>query len=199
MHYGITPFARLLWMLPVLLAAMGPLAGCKNDLDRVRAVEVAPNAPDRLTTQAEYLYSDSGIVRNRIRAGTIAQYDGDHPYTELSNGVELTFFDLQGRTTGRLTARRGRILPANNRMQVDEQVVFINVKGEKLETEQLNWAQDSGRVFTDRPVKVTRARDIIYGQGLDAAQDLGWYTIRHITGSLYIGKSDTLAPGNNNP
>jgi hypothetical protein len=46
---------------------------------------------------------------------------------------------------------------------------------------------------------VTRSRDIIYGQGLDAAQDLSWYTIRRITGTLFLDRSDTLGPKNRNP
>jgi hypothetical protein len=33
-------------------------AGCSNDLDRVAAVEVRQEAPDRVTTGAEYVYSD---------------------------------------------------------------------------------------------------------------------------------------------
>lgn len=190
----VLPVPPRKYTLAAALAACALLAACKNDLDRVRAIEVAPGGPDRITTDAEYLYSDSGVVRNRVRAGTIAEFEGDSPHTELSGGVELTFFDPQGHTSGRLTARRGRILPKENRMEVEEHVVFVNAKGEQLETEQLTWVQDSGRVFTDRPVKVTRARDIIYGQGMDAAQDFSRYTVRRITGTLFIGKSDTLAP-----
>jgi hypothetical protein len=56
-----------------------------------------------------------------------------------------------GKQTAVLTARRGSILPAENRMQVDQQVVFTNARGEKLETEQLTWDRDSGRVHTDKP------------------------------------------------
>ena len=81
-------------------------------------------------------------------------------------------------------------------MTVDEEVVFVNARGERLETEHLTWSQDSNRVRTDRPVKITRAGDIIYGEGLDANEDFSRYTIRRITGSLYIGQSDTLAPNN---
>lgn len=188
------------WRIPFgALVVIALLASCKNDLDRVRAMEVSPNGPDRITTNAEYLYSDSGVVRNRVRAVTIAEYGGDQPRTMMEGGVELTFFDDQGRANGRLTARRGKILSAKNRMEVEENVVFTNAKGEKLETEQLTWAQDSGRVFTDRPVKVTRSRDIIYGQGLDAAQDFHWYTVRKITGTLFIDRNDTLAPKNQSP
>lgn len=169
---------------------------CKNDLDRVAAIEVPANSADRITTQAEYLYSDSGLVRNRIRAGTISEFTGTVPRRELSDGVELTFFDPDGHAGSQLTARRGEMDQEGNRMTVEEQVVFINANGEKLETEYLTWNQDSNRVFTDRPVKITRARDIIYGQGLDAAQDFSSYTIRRITGTLFIDRSDTLAPEN---
>lgn len=184
------------WRAIPLFALAIVVFGCKNDLDRVAAIEVPADGPDRITTDAEYLYSDSGRVKNRVRAGTISEFNGDKPHTEMSNGVELTFFDTAGHAGSRLTARRGRIDPDLHRMEVEEQVVFINTKGDKLETEQLIWSQDSAKVFTDRPVKVTRARDIIYGQGLDAAQDFSRYSIRRITGTLFIDRSDTLAPEN---
>ncbi len=184
------------WRGLLLFAGACLLLACKNDLDRVAAIEVPANGPDRITTGAEYLYSDSGKVRNRVRAGTISEFNGTQRRTEMTDGVELTFFDAQGRAGSQLTARRGEIQPERNRMVVEEQVVFVNARGEKLETEQLTWSQDSDRVYTDRPVKVTRARDIIYGQGLDAAQDFSRYTIRKITGTLFIDRSDTLAPMN---
>lgn len=186
---------RLLWCC----ALAGTLTACKNDLDRVAAIEVGSHAPDRITTGAEYLFSDSGQVRNRLRAGTIMKYSGEEPHTELRDGVELTFYGPDGKAGGTLSARRGKIDGQAKRMMVEEKVVFVNTKGEKLETEQLFWSQDSGRVYTHRPVKITRERDIIYGEGLDAAQDLSQYTVRRITGSLFIGRNDTLAPGNPAP
>ena len=185
-------FSKGAWIFGIACLSLS----CKNDLDRVAAIEVPANSADRITTQAEYLYSDSGVVRNRIRAGTISEFTGTSPRTELSDGVELTFFNPDGHAGSQLTARRGQIDDENKLMTVEEEVVFVNARGEKLETEHLTWSQDSNRVFTDRPVKITRARDIIYGQGLDAAQDFSRYTIRRITGTLFIDRSDTLAPEN---
>ena len=170
------------------------LGACKNDLDRVAALEVPVGGPDRITTGAEYLYSDSGVVRNRVRAATIEEYSGDEPRIELSGGVELTFYNTDGSPNGVLTARKGVILTNEKSMQVEQQVVFTNARMEKLETEQLTWDQDSGRVHTDKPVKVTRAKDIIFGQGLDATEDMAKYTVRKITGTVFIGAGDTLAP-----
>lgn len=176
-------------VLPLL--ALVPI-GCGNDLDKVAAVELPASVPDRVTEKAEYFYSDSGVVRNRLRAGRIAEWTADPKRTELSEGVELLFFDAQGKPGSTLSARRGLILPGQKRMEVMEQVVFINAKGERLETEQLTWEQDSARVHTDKAVRVQRGEDVIHGQGLDAAEDFSRYTIRRVTGVLQLG-SDTLA------
>jgi LPS export ABC transporter protein LptC len=166
---------------------------CSNDLDKVAAIEVEASAPDRVTLNAEYLYTDSGRVRNRLRAGRIAEWATEPKRTELSEGVEVVFFDAAGRQGSTLTARRGVILPGQNRMEAYEDVVFVNAKGERLETEQLSWDQDSARVQTDRPVRIRRGEDIIHGNGLDATEDFSRYTIRNITGILALPADDTLA------
>ena len=177
--------------IPVLLGA-GMFVSCKNDLDRVAAVEVIAAGPDRITLEAEYQYTDSGRLANILRAGRIEEYTTKPGRTELSEGMELVFFDRLGRPGSKLTARRGVIEPELARMRVSEQVVFTNTAGDRLETEELTWAQDSGRVFTERPVKITRAQDIIFGKGLDATEDFSRYTIRRITGTLSVPAEDTL-------
>jgi len=180
--------------LPLLgwLVASMAWVGCANDLDKVAAVEVASTAPDRITTDAEYLFTDSGAVRNRLRAGRISQWDTDPKRTEMTEGVEVVFFDAEGAQQSVLTARRGLILPNEERMEVYEEVVFVNAKGERLETEQLTWLQDSAKVRTDKAVRIQRGPDVIHGMGLEAAEDLSHYVIHRITGQLYMS-DDTLA------
>ncbi len=175
------------------VGACATLLACQNDLDKVAAVEVDLNAPDRITTEAEYFYSDSGRVTNQLRAGRIAQWStGQQERTEMSDGVELIFYGRKGEQQSKLNARRGLILPKQDRMEVYERVVFVNNKGERLETEQLTWYQDSARVRTDKAVRVQRGADVIHGMGLDAAEDFSSYVIHHITGQLYV-PDDTLA------
>ncbi|MBK9760150.1 MAG: LPS export ABC transporter periplasmic protein LptC [Flavobacteriales bacterium] len=185
---------RPFWWLIACVA----LCACKNDLDQLASIEMNADAPDRITTKAEYFYSDSGYVRNRLRAGRVEEFmtDGEQR-TELSDGVELVFFDNAGRSGSTLNARRGSILPKTQRMEVFEQVVFTNSRGERMETEHLVWSQDSDRVYTDSPVKISRAQDIIYGQGLDANEDFSRYTIRKITGTLFVQPSDSATTPSN--
>jgi len=177
--------------IPALVAGM--FVSCVNDLDRVAAVEVPKAAADRITTDAEYLFTDSGLVRNRLRSGRIAEWSTEPKRTELSEGLELVFFNAAGEQSSMLTARRGVMVPDEKRMEVNEQVVFINAKGERLETEQLTWDQDSARVYTDRAVRIQRGGDIIHGQGLVASEDFSRYTITRITGILDVAVDDTLA------
>lgn len=168
------------------------VVGCKNDLDQLAAVEMDASAPDRITSQAEYFYSDSGRLRNRLRAGRVEEYMGDsRQRTEMSEGLELVFFNTDGGQGSVLTARKGLIKPRKNLMEVRDHVVFTNVRGERLETELLIWSQDSDRVWTDQPVKIIRAQDILYGQGLDANEDFSRYTIGRLTGTLFMDSGDT--------
>lgn len=177
--------------MPALLMA-GMLLSCKNDLDKVAAVELPAAVADRVTTNAEYLYSDSGVLRNRLRAGRIAEWSVSTKRTEITEGLELLFYDAQGKPGSRLTAGRGIMEPDAKRMEVFDEVVFTNAKGERLETEQLTWEQDSARVHTDKAVRVQRGQDVIHGQGLVAAEDFSKYTIRRVTGTIHLGE-DTLA------
>lgn len=182
---------------PTVLALV---SGCSNDLDRVAAVELPAEAPDRTTSDAEYFYSDSGQLTNRLRVGRISEFTAkERRRTELSEGLELTFFDRAGKEGSVLTARNGTILPNEKRMIVRDQVIFVNAKGERLETELLIWSQDSARVYTDRPVRIARGQDIIHGVGLEANEDFSRYTIRRITGELYVAPDDTLADDAQSP
>ena len=119
--------------VPVLLGA-GTLVSCKNDLDQVAAVEVKAEEPDRITLGAEYQFTDSGRVSNVLKAGRIAEYRTEPPRTELSEGVELVFHDALGRPGSRLTARRGVILPEEQRMQVfaPNQIAATQTKKSRL-------------------------------------------------------------------
>lgn len=179
-------------LLNAVIACGLLLISCRNDLDNVAAVDIPAAAADRITTGADYEMTDAGQVRNRLRAGRISEWTGEPPRTEIGEGLELTFLDSVGRQISVLTARRGLIMPSRNIMQVFEEVVFVNAKGERLETEQLTWEQDSGKVRTDKAVRVLRRGDIIHGQGLVAAEDFSEYTIHRITGVLHV-EDDTLA------
>jgi LPS export ABC transporter protein LptC len=177
----------------VVLCAGAILAGCTNDLDKVAVVAVKDDSPDRVTLQAEYTYTDAGRPKYRLRAGRIAEWTREPQRREITEGLELQFFDSVGAPGSKLTARRGVILPGSKRMEVYEEVVFINTKGERMDTEKVIWYEDSARIFTDKAVRIQRGQDVIHGQGLEAAEDFSRYRLKRITGTLRMAEDDTLA------
>lgn len=186
---------RAIPFIPVLYWA-GMSVSCTNDMDRVAAIEVQAGAPDRTTMGAEYHFTDSGRVRNVLRAGRIEEYKGEPGHTVIEQGLELEFYGRDGAQNSVLTARRGLILPAQRRMQVFDEVVFVNAKGERLETEALTWEQDSAKVFTDKAVRIVKGPDVIYGQGLEADEDFNRYRIHKVTGEILVDEEEagTLGP-----
>ncbi len=171
--------------MPAFLLA-GILFSCKNDLEQVKAVDIDNTGPERVTFNAVYFYSDSGIVRNRLKASKVEMFKGDSNLTRISEGLELTFFGLKDENNSVLTANNGVILQDKARMEVYNDVQFVNAKGEELNTERLIWEQDSDRVFTDQFVRITRAQDTIYGNGLVANQDMSWYKLTGVSGGFTV-------------
>ena len=193
-HATVRQMLQVLGPFVVLaVTAILVLTSCKNDLDSVAAVDLHADGPDRVTTDAEYLYSDSAIVRNRLRAGTVEEYMRKPTRTEMSDGVELVFFTVAGKEGSKLTAQRGTIRGDDRTMRVAGDVVFVNTKGETLKTEELHWIQDSSIVRTDKPVAIQRKNDVIHGEGMRAAEDFSWYEILRPSGIIEL-PNDTLRP-----
>jgi hypothetical protein len=115
----------------LLVFGTAAIVSCKNDLDRVAAVEVPATAPDRSTRNAEYFFSDSGVVRNRLRAGLIEEYTSARSTTQSFPKDLSSCSSMPGATGQRAYIASGRIWPDEDRMQVNEQVVFVNGKGDR--------------------------------------------------------------------
>jgi LPS export ABC transporter protein LptC len=169
-----------------MLLLAGIVISCQSDLDKVGKVPMDSDAPDRVIEQAEYFYTDSGITRNRLRAGLLKEYFTEPPRTELSKGVELLFYRAGGVEGSVLTAREGSIRNNGRLMEVRDKVKFKNFKGEILETEKLTWEQDSDLVYTEDPVRIIRKSDTIHGVGLFANEDFSKYTIKNPSGKVYV-------------
>ena len=71
-------------------------------------------------------------------------------------------------------------------MIVQDSVVLINTKGEKLNTEELIWKRNQHKIFTDKFVKITRKDEIIMGEGLVSNEEFTRYTIKDIQGTINI-------------
>ncbi len=143
--------------------------------------------PVRITINAEYTFTEGGLVKNRLYAGKAEQMQtSDSTYTLLSDGFVLEFYTEAQELDGRLTAKNGFIRGDNSLMVAQDSVVFTNKVGETLYTEELIWEQKRAEVYTNKFVTIERATDIIYGKGLISDENFSSYIIKDPTGTFYL-------------
>ncbi|MCD4691192.1 LPS export ABC transporter periplasmic protein LptC [bacterium] len=133
--------------------------------------------------------SDGGAVPDQeISSFTLTQTNDGRPVWSLKSELALVFedadrvettrprvefFDENGESRSVLRARNGLLRRRTNDMEVFGSVVLRAKDGTVLETEHLLWDERRGKIFTERPVRVTRDGDVMTGTGAEASPDLG--------------------------
>jgi LPS export ABC transporter protein LptC len=179
----LSPFLRL--------SALIYFASCENDLEKVKEVTSLDSFPQETAENIEVIYSDSGQVQARMRAPLMEHYVRDKPFIEFTKGVHVEFFDYQMKVESELTANYAISYENEKKMIAKHDVVVINKKGEKLNTELLIWEEREQKIHTPEFVKITTEEEIIFGDGLEANQDFTKYKITNIKGTIQINQNDS--------
>lgn len=170
------------------------LTACRNEISEIRAITDANNLPVQTSYNSEYIFSEKGKMENKLTATQLDQYEGERDYIEASGGFTMIFYDTLEQEEARLTAVHGRFEEKQKRMTVWEKVELLNVKGEKLETEELIFLQDSAKIYTDKYVTITSENgSVLHGQGLQSNDSFTKYKILKPHGDLYVDEK-TIQP-----
>jgi hypothetical protein len=73
-------------------------------------------------------------------------------------------------------------------MEARKNVVVVNEKGERLNTEHLIWDEKKEKLLSDDFVKITTKDEIFYGNGFEANQDFTKYRIYKLKGTISLNK-----------
>ena len=133
----------------------------------------------------ETLYSDSSVLRVRFNTGKQLEYvNGDK---EFLNGVKIEFFNEKGEFEAVLTSQKGYQDKQSAIYRVIGDVVVQNLKEKKsLHTEKLFWDSKSKKIYTTEFVKIQTPKEVLTGEGLEAAQDFSKYKITKPTGIFLL-------------
>lgn len=132
-------------------------------------------------------YTDSGFLRARVFSPILnAVKRSTNPYLEMVKGLKVDFYDKEGNIQSYLTAEYGISYPDDKKIVVRNNVEILNVKGERLNTEELYWQQDKGKIYTDRFVRITTKDQIIMGTGLISDQAFSDWEILNVSGTLNV-------------
>lgn len=141
--------------------------------------------PLREATDVEMLYAEKDRIKSKLIAKRILEFkNGDR---EFPDGIYLEFYDITGKLTSSLKANQAYYFKKEDQWRGRGNVEVKNLeKNQQLFTEELFWTPLKRKIFTEKFVTIKLESEVIYGTGLDAAQDLSTYTIRKPEGDFEI-------------
>jgi len=134
------------------------------------------DGPIREAENIEMLYSEKEKVTVKIISKRISEFqNGDQQFPE---GIYIEFFGDDGSVTSTLSANMAVYTKSEHKWKGEGKVEVKNMeKQEQLNTEELFWFPASKKINTDKFVTIRTGKEVIYGTGLDAQQDMSEYQI----------------------
>jgi len=141
--------------------------------------------PMREAENIEMFYTENDLVKVKMQAALLYEFqNGDQ---EFPKGIYLEFYDETGRLESTLRANNAYFFKEQDQWRAQGKVEVKNlVTDEQLNTEELFWKRSTKKIFTDKFVTIRQQGDVIYGEGLDADQDLSRYDIINPRGHTEI-------------
>ena len=162
------------------------LLACENDIEEVNLISSKKKIPSESGSNVLIVYSDSARVKMKLNAAQLDHYDGENAYVEFPKGVNVFFYNDQNKLESNLKANYAIRYEKTNMMEAKNDVVVINNKGERLNTEHLFWDEKKEQIYSDVFVKITTKTEIIMGEGLESNQDFSRYKFKKIKGTINV-------------
>jgi LPS export ABC transporter protein LptC len=121
------------------------------------------------------------LVRAVIDAGYLRVYEGSQQ-TQMSEGVVVHFFNLDGEQTSVLTSKEAIVDERTNNLEAIGNVLVVSDDSSKLRTEHLYWDNQRRLVHTPEFVQMSSPKEKLQGHGFESDQSLHNYKIFHVTG-----------------
>lgn len=173
-----------IFTLAIGLFSLIALSGCgktelKEPLEYTGPISEAENV--------ELYYSVKDKVKTKLIAAQLYEFkNGDR---EFPKGIYIEFFDDLGALESTLKANDAYYFKDQDQWRGRDNVEVRNVKkNEQLNTEELFWKPAEQQIFTDKFVTIRQQRDVLYGEGLVAKEDLSEYTITRISGEMEVNE-----------
>lgn len=143
------------------------------------------DGPVRIGENVELFYTEDNRVKVKMVAPTAFEFEnGDN---EFPDGLYLEFFDETGKLESTLRANEAFYFKKDQLWRGRGKVEVKNLgKNEQLNTEELFWKPAEEKIYTDKFVTIRQQSDVIYGQGLEARQDMSDYVIKKPEGEFSV-------------
>lgn len=178
---------RQVLLLAFFLGIGSLLTSCENDPSAVAAM-FADQRPDaEIISGFSTIYSDSAQIKVRISGDLMLRYQEDGQFIQqFPNGVFVEFFDPNGDITSTLASKYGIRNEAEETVLVQDSVVWLATKGDRLDTDELMWEAKNEKIYSDKFVRVIQGDKLITGVGFESNQDFTRSKVRAIQGVVNL-------------
>lgn len=189
----ITTAVPVVVMSFILLFLLG-CTGRKTDFGD--AITERDSFPAMSTFGVTTFISDSGVTRYKIETEEWLVFDRKAPsYWSFEKGVYLEKFDSIFRVEASIKADTAYFFDKNKLWKLIGNVDIRNQKGERFETDLLFWNQNTGKVYSDKRVRIEQIDRITIGYGFESDQEMVNYQIKNMEGIYYFdGSAENTAP-----
>ena len=176
---------KLKTAIPALISGACITISCETQVDAPKSDFLS--MPTLIVENSQTVMADSGKIELIMSFPLMEQYTHvEKPYYEFTKGIRVDFFDGDTVLHGSVTAKYAKFDETSEIWELKDSVIVINIEGDKLETELLNWDQKKDLIYTDRFVKMTGPEQITQGIGFEADSHLNRQHIKKVSAVIYV-------------
>ena len=156
---------------------------CKNDPKMVQEFVSAKELPIERIREAELIQTEDGNIKVKIIANTINRFQNSQPELIFSDNLVVIFYADSSKVQSILKAEYASI-DEQKKIMIASNNVILESNDKKLETAELVWDEVSNKIFTEKKVKITTGKEVVFGEGFTSNSDFTEYSITQIHGTL---------------
>ncbi|MBP1224410.1 LPS export ABC transporter periplasmic protein LptC [Flavobacterium sp. 1355] len=168
----------------VTVLAVTMFFGCESNFKEVQKINFSEFVPGSDADTVNIKYTDSGRITGVLISSKMLDYSNlEFPFTEFPKGIDVTLYDKKQKRTF-IKSNYAVSYKQTGIIDLQGKVKITSETGQMLETEQLYFDQKNEWFYTERKFKLTDAKGVTYGQGIDFSKDFKVINSQRITGEL---------------
>ncbi|CAC9973959.1 MULTISPECIES: LPS export ABC transporter periplasmic protein LptC [Flavobacterium] len=158
--------------------------GCESNFKDVQKINFSEFVPGSDADTVNIKYTDSGRITGVLISPKMLDYSNlDFPFTEFPKGLDVTLYDKKQKRTF-IRSNYAVSYKTTGIIDLQGKVKITSEAGQVLETEQLYFDQKNEWFYTERKFKLTDAKGVSYGQGIDFSKDFKVINSQRISGEI---------------
>lgn len=166
-------------------------AACSSNIQEVEDAAAFYEPAVEKGTAITLWYNEEGSQRIKLTAPVIVQHKVDEPFVEFPSGLNVWFYNDSMNVVSTLSAQYAIRYDKEQQTVFRDSVVIHNKLDEEVYTEEMTWDEGEGTVYSDKFVRIITPDKRITGKGFEANQEFTEYTIKQITGQVYVQSDQT--------